>query len=408
MITNRDLIVIGIQAWDIEIGSNCKNIALAFAKHNRVLYVNPPLDRVSKYRERNTEKIQKRIRVQKGEDQDLVQLQAQLWNLYPTRLVESINSIPHEGLFDYFNKRNGKRFTEDIQHAIDRLGFENYIVFNDSSMFLGQHIQEFLQPETYVYYMRDFLTKNPYWKKHGQRLEPLLISKADCVVNNSTLYTEYAQQYNSHSYMVGQGCDTSLFDEAQHEINIAEELKTIDGPIIGYVGFLSSRRLSIPLLTEIAQKKPEWSLVLVGPEDENFKAACMHNLPNVHFLGSKSPESLPSYIKGFDVAINPQKINEATIGNYPRKIDEYLVMGKPTVASATKAMEYFQDYTYLGETAEDYLQLIEKAMSENSSFLEEKRKAFGRAHTWENNVKAIYESIAKAKEETPKVVKLWE
>lgn len=408
MMKDRAIIVMGIQAWDIQIGSNCKNIALAFAKHNRVLYVNPPLDRVSKYRERNTEKIQKRIRVQKGEDRDLVQLQAQLWNLYPSQLVESINSIPHEGLFDYFNKRNAKRFCADIKSAIDRLGFEDYIVFNDSSMFLGQHIQEFLQPETYVYYMRDYLVKNPYWKKHGQRLEPQLIAKADCVVNNSTLYTEYALQYNPHAYMVGQGCDTSLFDEDQHDIEIAEALHDIDAPIIGYVGFLSSRRLSIPLLTELAQQQPQWSFVFVGPEDENFKAACLHQLPNVHFLGSQAPESLPSYIKGFDVAINPQLINEATMGNYPRKIDEYLVMGKPVVASATKAMEYFEEYTYLGETTEDYIQLITKALSENSEALIAKRKAFGRAHTWENNVNAISQSIAQAKAKTPKVVKLWE
>jgi hypothetical protein len=31
-IKNRDIVVIGIQPWDIEIGSNCKNIALEFSK----------------------------------------------------------------------------------------------------------------------------------------------------------------------------------------------------------------------------------------------------------------------------------------------------------------------------------------------------------------------------------------
>ena len=63
MIENQDIVVIGIQAWDIEIGSNCKNIATEFAKKNRVLYVNPPLDRISIYREKGTDKIKKRIRV---------------------------------------------------------------------------------------------------------------------------------------------------------------------------------------------------------------------------------------------------------------------------------------------------------------------------------------------------------
>ena len=45
IIQGRDIVIVGQQPWDTEIGSNCKNIALEFSKHNRVLYVNSPLDR---------------------------------------------------------------------------------------------------------------------------------------------------------------------------------------------------------------------------------------------------------------------------------------------------------------------------------------------------------------------------
>ena len=37
MIKNKDIVVVGIQPWDIKIGSNCKNISETFAHHNRVL-----------------------------------------------------------------------------------------------------------------------------------------------------------------------------------------------------------------------------------------------------------------------------------------------------------------------------------------------------------------------------------
>ena len=393
MIKDRDIIVMGIQAWDIEIGSNCKNIATEMAKNNRVLYVNPPMDRVSRYRERNTEKIKKRIEVKKGTINDLVEVGENLWNLYPKTTTESINFIKNKILFDFFNRINAKRFTRDIKSAIDRLGFKDYIIFNDSSMFLGQHIKTLLQPAFYVYYMRDYLTKNPYWRKNGVRLEPKLIKNADCVVNNSTLYAEYGKQFTEHSYMVGQGCDTSLFNDAEREILVPKDLKTISGPIIGYVGFLSSRRLSIEILVHLAKSRPDWSIVLVGPEDDKFNTSELHEIDNVYFLGSRDASELPNYIKGFDVAINPQLINDATMGNYPRKIDEYLAMGKPTVASATKAMEYFKDYTYLGKTPEDYVALVEKALNENSKELEEKRKKYGLSHSWENNVKEIYNRI---------------
>ena len=393
MIKNKNIIVVGIQPWDIEIGSNCKNIATEFAKNNKVLYVNSPLDGISRFKERNTEKIKKRLRVKKGTDPDLIEIMPNMWNLYPKKQVKSINWIKSKKLFDYFNRKNSEKFASDILDAAKRLGFNDFILFNDSSMFLGQHLKELLKPKLYVYYMRDYLTKNPYWKKHGVRLEPLLIKNADVVVNNSTLYTEYGAQFTKHSYMVGQGCDTSLFNNEERNIEVAEDLKDIPKPIIGYVGFLSSRRLSIDICVHLAEANQNWSIVFVGPEDEQFKNSRLHQLKNVYFLGSRDSSVLPNYIQGFDVAMNPQLINDATIGNYPRKIDEYLAMGKPTLATATKAMEYFKDYTYLGVTNDDYVTLAKKALDEDSIELQKARRAYGTSHSWENNVKEIYKYI---------------
>ena len=389
----KDIVVVGIQPWDIEIGSNCKNIAVEMAKHNRVLYVNSPLDRISRWKEQHTEKIKRRLRVKKGIEPDLVELDENLWNLYPKTLIESINWMKNPSLFNFVNRSNSRKFASDIQSAIQRLGFENVILFNDSSMFLGLHLKELLQPTFSVYYMRDYLTKNPYWRKHGVRIEPQLIAMCDLVVNNSTLYAEYGSQFNPHSYMVGQGCDTSLFNNELRKIDVPADLKEIAKPIIGYVGYLSSRRLSIEIIEYMAQQRPNWSIVLVGPEDDQFKASALHHMPNVHFLGSRDSSVLPNYIQGFDVAMNPQLINDATIGNYPRKIDEYLAMGKPTLASATKAMDYFKDYTYLGTSKEDYVALAEKALAENNEALEKQRRAYGTSHSWENNVNEIYKYI---------------
>ncbi|NPD46597.1 MULTISPECIES: glycosyltransferase [unclassified Lentimicrobium] len=389
----RDIIVIGIQPWDIEIGSNCKNIAEEMSKYNRVLYVNSPLDRNTKKNKASDERTQKRIRICEGKEDNLVQLSTNMWNLYPHRMIESINWLPDGKLYDFINKRNNRKFAADIQEAIDHLGFKDFIIFNDSNMFTGLHQKELLKPKTYVYYMRDYLTKNPYWRKHGLRIEPKLVEKADVVVNNSTLYAEYGRQFNKHSYMVGQGCDVSLFRDADGSIPIPEDMKEFKSPVIGYVGFLSSRRLDIDLLVFMAKKRPKWSIVLVGPEDEKFEASELHKLENVHFLGSRDSSQLPSYIKAFDIAMNPQLINDATIGNYPRKIDEYLAMGKPTIGSATKAMDYFKDHTYLASTHEEWVAVIDKALNEDSKELQKERISCGTSHSWENNVKEIFKYV---------------
>ncbi len=393
MIKNYDIIVIGIQAWDTEIGSNCKDIALEFSKQNRVLYVNSPLDRITQYRDKSDPKIQKRIRVNSGQDEDLLVLGNNFWNLYPRGLVESINWVKPAFLYNILNKRNNRIFSKAILSAVKRLGFKNYIIFNDSAMFLGLYMKELLKPSFYVYYMRDYLIKNPYWRKQGVRLEPELLRKSDLVVNNSTLYASYGREYNKHSYMIGQGCDVSMFNDIDKQIDPAADLHDIPGPIIGYVGFLSSRRLDIGLLVYIAKQKPEWQLVLVGPEDEAFAASELHSMANVHFLGSREPSELPRYIKGFDVCMNPQIVNDATRGNYPRKIDEYLAMGKPTIATATEAMDYFSEYTYLANSHEDYIPIITLALAENSLEKEQERRNFANQHSWENNVKEIYKYI---------------
>lgn len=402
MIIGRDIIVVGIQPWDIEIGSNCKNIAEEMSRFNRVLYVNSPLDRNTKKTGKSEEKIKKRLRIIEGKESDLVEIQKNMWNLYPKHMVESINFLPDGFLFDFFNKKRNKLFAQDIQSAIDRLGFKDFILFNDSSMFLGIYLKELLKPKTYVYYMRDFLTKNPYWRTHGLRLEPKLIEKADVVVNNSTLYAEYGAQFNEHSYMVGQGCDVSLFNDENNSIAVAEDLMNIPKPIIGYVGFLSSRRLDINLLVHLAKSKKEWQIVLVGPEDDNFKNSELHKIKNVHFLGSRDSSELPNYIKGFDVCMNPQLINDATIGNYPRKIDEYLAMGKPTAATATKAMDYFRDNTYLASTHDEWVEIIEQALAEDSEQLRIQRRQCGLSHSWENNVREIYKKIEAFEKGWPK------
>ena len=199
---------------------------------------------------------------------------------------------------------------------------------------------------------------------------------------------------NPNSFYVGQGCDVSLFNNDLVK-ELPEDVKAIKQPVIGYIGALKSSRLDIEVIEHIATSKPEWSVVLVGPEDEKFQNSNLHQIKNVYFLGSKPMEQLPSYLKAFDVALNPQDLNPLTIGNYPRKIDEYLAMGKPTVATSTETMQVFKDHVYLTSSKEEYVLNIEKALNENAPELEEKRIQFAREHTWENNVKAIYDVIQK-------------
>ena len=275
------------------------------------------------------------------------------------------------------------------------LCFKNPVLFIDNDFFNGLYLQNFLKVDCTVYYLRDFLLAQPYFSKHGTISEPELIKRVDLVVANSLYLTSYAKQYNPNSFYIGQGCGDLFFKPIAGET--PKDLVNIKNPVIGYCGFLTSARLDIKLLGEIAKARPGWSLVLVGPEDDDFKKSELHVMPNIYFLGRKTEPELPAYVSRFDVCLNPQLINQLTIGNYPRKVDEYLALGKPVVATATETMEAFANCTYLCKDSDEYVLAIEKALEEDNAQKLQLRKEVAASHSWENSINLFYNAVASQK-----------
>jgi glycosyltransferase involved in cell wall biosynthesis len=103
---------------------------------------------------------------------------------------------------------------------------------------------------------------------------------------------------------------------------------------------------------------------------------------------------LPAYVQAFDVCINPQVKNQITKGNYPLKIDEYLAMGKPVVATKTRAMGIFEAHTYQADHPHEYPQLINKALAEDDAEKTRNRISFAKTHTWENCMMELYKAVS--------------
>lgn len=389
---NRDIVIIGLQPWYFPTGCNAKNIATEFSKNNRVLYVNFPLKRKLYYAKTPDSKIENHINIIKSGDENIRELQPNLWEFYPTSLIESVNWLPSTWLFKKINSINNRRLAEEISKAIQKLNFKDIILFNDNDIYNGYYLKEYLSPAIYIYYLRDFLTAYDYWKKHTSILEPELIQKSDIVLTNSEYYAEYSSNFNSNSYYVGQGCSFEYFDHSK-SYSIPDDISSINRPIIGYIGALDSARLDVDIIMTIANANINWTVVLVGPEDNVFLQSKLHNTPNIIFLGGKPFHQLPAYVNAFDVCINPQYNNQITKGNYPLKIDEYLAMGKPVVATRTRAMDIFEDYTYLADQPDGYPALIEQAILENNPEKKAERIAFAQTHTWKNCMHKIYKAI---------------
>jgi glycosyltransferase involved in cell wall biosynthesis len=392
VIKGKDIVMVGLQPWYFTTGCNAKDMAIRLAENNRVLYVNFPLKRKT-YLARNPDpKLERHIRVLRDKEDLVKPLAANLWEFYPPSLISSVNWLPTTVAHKAVNYFNNRRFARDIQKATARLGFRDIILFNDNDVYNGFFLKKLLAPSLYIYYFRDFLQGYDYWKKHASVLEPELLRQVDMVVANSTCYAEYSLNYNAHSYYIGQGCNFEFFD-ASLDLPVPDEVRDLGRPIIGYIGALDSARLDLDIIRLLAKTDPTWKIVLVGPEDEKFYSSDLHSLPNVYFPGRKPFSQLASYVKAFDVCINPQLRNEITRGNYPLKIDEYLAMGKPVVATRTLAMKIFESHTYLADDPGEFPALVQRAITENSGASEEERIRFARSHTWENVMENFYKAV---------------
>jgi glycosyltransferase involved in cell wall biosynthesis len=394
LIKNRDIVLFSFQPWDAELGSNFKDMAFELAKFNRVLYVNRALDRASLWKQKNSLQVQTRLASIKKGIGEVVQVQPRLWVQNPRTIVESINWIPIGFIHDLLNKRNNKRLASEINKVTRMLGFSNVILINDNDFIRGRYLKEFVHCTDYIFYKRDYMLGVGYFQRHGPRLESALLKEVNMVATNSSYLARQAKEFNKNSFDIGQGCNPEHYTAPQ--AFIPADIKHLKKPIIGYTGYISAWRIDINILVYIAEQLPHCNVVLVGPVDELFRRDEVSHISNLHFLGGKEPAVLPGYIDYFDVCINPQVLNEITMGNYPRKIDEYLAMGKPVVATRTEAMKLFEPYSLLCTGKEEFLHAIKLVLDNPNYYNSEKEKnrrvAFALTHTWENSIQRLGEA----------------
>src|SRR5689334_18460860 len=132
LIRDQDFIIFGLQPWDIPIGSNCKNIAMEISRYNRVLYVNRPLDRISRFKYKNDARTKARLESIKNGKNVLVEISSGLWVFNPRVVIESINFLPKGFVYNYLNKRNNKQLANEIKWAASKLGLKDPILIIDN------------------------------------------------------------------------------------------------------------------------------------------------------------------------------------------------------------------------------------------------------------------------------------
>ncbi len=116
--------------------------------------------------------------------------------------------------------------------------------------------------------------------------------------------------------------DTHHFAAARDQLREPADQAAIPRPRLGYYGVIDER-LDLDLIRLVASSRPDLSFVFLGPVTK----ISLDELPrasNIHYLGQKAYTDLPAYLSGWDAALMPFALNEATRFISPTKTPEYL------------------------------------------------------------------------------------
>ena len=105
-------------------------------------------------------------------------------------------------------------------------------------------------------------------------------------------------------------------------------------PTFGFYGVLDER-FDIDLLAAIADARPGWRFVMVGPVVK-ISPDDLPKRDNILYPGAASYDDLPGLLAEWDVALMPFAINDATKFISPTKTPEYLAAGKPVVSTPVR------------------------------------------------------------------------
>jgi glycosyltransferase involved in cell wall biosynthesis len=216
-----------------------------------------------------------------------------------------------------------------------------------------------LSPRGVVYDCMDELTLFKHAPRQLVQRENALFKMADLV------FTGGPSLYNSkRTRHPDVHCFPSSVD-AQHFAAAAGEhplLADIPHPRLGYCGVIDER-LNLDLVDGMAQRHPEWHIVMVGPVVK-IDPATLPRRPNIHWLGQQSYDDLPRFISGWDVCLLPFALNDATKFISPTKTLEYMACGRPSVSTSIKdVVEPYGHVVSIADTVDEFTAACEAILA---------------------------------------------
>ena len=191
-----------------------------------------------------------------------------------------------------------------------------------------------ITPDATVYDAMDELSKFKFAPEHLLDLEQELIDRADIVLTGGSSLFEAKKDRHANVHCFPSSVDRTHFMRARARQFDPADQEDLPRPRLGFYGVIDER-FDTELLAQIAEKRPDWSFVMLGPVVK-ISEEDLPKRPNIHYLGPKTYAQLPAYLSGWDVALMPFAMNESTRFISPTKTPEYLAGGKPVVSTPVR------------------------------------------------------------------------
>jgi len=225
-----------------------------------------------------------------------------------------------------------------------------------------------------------------------------ILARADAVaVTTESLLRRFQGQHPA-VHLVPNVADVSAF--LSYRGPEPDDIANIPHPRIGTVGALDGYKLDVALLGEVAQKRPSWNLVLVGPvefvgkewEERLENVLSLQHVPNIHFLGQKPYGDIPATVHAFDVAMIPYRESAYNRSSFPLKFWEFMASGTPVVATGLPSLALYGHLATLATSRDEFIAGVEHALLEQSE-KRKKRVEEATRHDWDTRVKRIEELL---------------
>jgi UDP-galactopyranose mutase len=264
--------------------------------------------------------------------------------------------------------------------------------YTPMALMFSRHIQA----SAVVYDCMDELSAFARAPRQLLRLEEELFELADLVFTGGQSLYEAKRERHPSVHCFPSSVDGAHFRQARQSVPSMVDQAMIPRPRLGFYGVIDER-MDLGLLDGLATARPDWHIVLLGPVAK-IEAEALPRRPNLHYLGPKPYDDLPTYLAGWDVALLPFARNESTRFISPTKTPEYLAGGKPVVSTSIRDVIHpYHDrgLVRIADTVEETVAAVEAALADDREEHQDRADALLGEMSWDRTWAAMNDLICR-------------